>query len=180
MTALLLEPHADDACLFAAWTCLRHQPLVITVLSSQVQEDRGTGITNAQRVAENREALSWLGCHVEQWDFPDSAPDWEAIGDRLAELPFEPEVVFAPAWEEGGHEQHNALANVALGVVGPERVRPYLTYRRGHTRTVGKPVPYERLWPMLKLRALSCFESQIAEPTTAPWFLDGIREFVPA
>lgn len=180
VSALLLEPHQDDAVLFAAFTCLRHRPLVVTVLASQLQADRGTGITNERREAENAHALGLLGCEVEQWGYPDSGPDWTAVQWAMRSLAGEGEfeLVFAPAVEDGGHEQHSEVGRIALQVFG-DRVRPYLTYRRGHGRTVGQEVVPQPEWIGLKLRAMACFASQIAEPSTRPWFLDGIREYVP-
>lgn len=178
MTKLLLEPHQDDGVLFASFTILRERPHVITVLCSQIQEDRGTGITQAQREWENVCALTILGATNEQWRYPDTEPNWEAIADDLDAYRPEPEIVYAPAYEHGGHDHHNELA-LAAAAVFKSRFRPYLTYRRGYMRTRGTPVPFEPEWPLLKLRALACFRSQITEPSTREWFLDEQREYVP-
>ena len=179
MTKLLLEPHQDDSVLFATWTLLREKPHVITVLRSQIQEDRGTGITNEQRMAENACALGILGVTHEQWQYPDTNPNWEAIYDDLDAYRPAPEVVWVPAYERGGHNDHNTLSNIAAGVF-PGRVRYYLTYVRGQMRTRGVEVPYEPEWPLLKLQALACFRSQILEPSTREWFLDEQREYAPS
>jgi LmbE family N-acetylglucosaminyl deacetylase len=180
VSVLLLQPHSDDAALFAAFTLLHHRPHVITVLSSKLQEDRGTGITNETRIAEDVCAMEILGCTVEQWPYPDSAPDWGAIENafRLYDERAQPERVFAPAPEDGGHGQHNAVSNLAHDVFG-ERVTGYLTYRRGHGRsTSDNEVAFKPGWPALKLRALSCYVSQIQEPSTRDWFLElSLREW---
>lgn len=182
MNALLLEPHQDDATLFAAFTCLRYKPKVITILGSKLQEDRGTGITNGVRELENHNALAELGCVIghEQWPERDNAPDWDATYARLhrVNLGTHYEVVFAPAIEDGGHEQHTAVGELALGVFG-ERVQHYLTYKRGHGKTKGKLVEYEPEWVSIKHRALAWHESQIAERTTQSWFMGDLYEYMP-
>jgi LmbE family N-acetylglucosaminyl deacetylase len=181
VTALLLQPHSDDAALFAAFTCLHHRPHVITVLSSQLQEDRGTGISQATREAEDRCAMEFLGCTVEQWPYSDASPDWGAVENalRLYDEREAPERVFAPRPTPDGHEQHNAVGSLALDVFGDTRVTLYLTYRRGHGRAMsGNEVAFKPHWPGLKLRALACYVSQIQEPSTRDWFLDlSLREW---
>lgn len=180
--ALILEPHQDDTCLFAAFTAIRESAHVVTVLKSKVQEKYG--ITSPQRELENGRAFVELGLDPfdgwEQWPYLDDSPDWQAvetamgmIGERL-----EPEAVYAPAVEDGGHEHHSRVGEMARSVFGRDRVTHYTTYRRGFGRTVGpvEVVP-EPDWIVRKLRALACFESQIREPSTRPWFLDGLREW---
>ncbi len=176
MNALCLEPHQDDTVLFNAFRCIEHKPLVVTVLASQLQEDRGTGITNGEREFENKKALAVLGCENEQWTETDAAPDWDATERKLRTL--EAEIVFAPAVEEGGHDQHNAVGELALSVFG-DRVQPYYTYVRGAGKTTGREITPEWEWIVLKLKALACFGSQIREPTTRPWFLGDLREWQP-
>lgn len=182
MTSLFLAPHHDDETLFGAYHLLRYQPHVIVCLRSDLQERRGTGITNEQRVNETNRALFWLGDPpVEFWQVSDFDPDWGVIDEKFSRLAADPELerVFAPAVEDGGHDQHNEIGERALAFFG-DRVQPYLTYVRGSGRSVGTEVPFESDWPAKKLRALSCYESQIAEPSTAYWFLDsGLREFTP-
>jgi LmbE family N-acetylglucosaminyl deacetylase len=181
LTALLFQPHSDDAALFAAFTCLHHRPHVVTVLASQLQWDRGTGIKAAEREAEDACAIESLGCTVEHWPYPDSAPDWGAVENamRLVDERLQPERVFAPAPEPDGHEQHNAVGNLAHDVFG-QRVTGYLTYRREHGRSRSEnEVAFKPSWPALKLRALACYESQIQEPSTRAWFLElCLREWV--
>ena len=178
---LLLEPHQDDATLFASFYCLRYRPRVVTLLRSRVQELRGTGITDAERCLENARAMEILGCPYEQWNFSDDEPDWPLMEDDMYDLrePLEPELVFAPAYESGGHAQHNMVAEIASRVFG-DRVRPYLTYVRGQQRTKGVPVPFEPHWPQVKLLALASFGSQIREPSTRDWFLWEQYEYAPS
>lgn len=181
MTALLLDPHGDDGALFAAFTILKHQPTVIVCLRSQLQERRG-GPTYQEREAETARAFAELGTFAwEQWTVPDDKPDWAAV-KRLVESArdlLEPDTVYAPAWEAGGHDHHNAVAEITADVFGPEPVISYLTYVRGSGRSDhGTEVVPEPEWIIRKHRALACFESQIREPSTRPWFMDGLREWV--
>jgi LmbE family N-acetylglucosaminyl deacetylase len=179
VTVLCLEPHADDCALFAAFSAMQHGAHVITVLSSRVQFDRGYGITQQQRHAENQAAMRELGVTHEQWHYPDSSPDWDAVeaAMRVADDLHGPELVLAPAVEPDGHDQHSAVGSVSGRVFG-DRCRFYLTYRRGHGRSVGRPVSPTPEQIARKLRALACFRSQIAEPSTRPWFLDGVGEWL--
>ena len=182
MSSLLLDPHGDDAVLFSCFNLLRHRPRVIVVLRSQVQEDRGTGITAKERELETAAAMDILGASWEQWDFLDRGPDWATVSRRLYRVREErkPPVVFAPAFEAGGHDHHNALAEVAADVFGPDRIVSYLTYVRGVGRSGGVAVDPDPEMIVLKHRALACFASQIREPSTRPWFMDGLAEYVSA
>ncbi len=162
MTALLLQPHNDDAVLFASWLCLKHRPHVVTVLRSVVQE--ANGITHEERMAEDVRAMEILGCEFSQLAFGDDAtPDWErtanwiaAMDERMAPL----DRVFAPWPEKGGHEHHNRVGELARDIFG-DRVTFYTTYRVGGPRTVGTPSEPEPWMIPLKLRALACYESQM-------------------
>lgn len=160
MTALVLEPHHDDATLFTAFNAIRTRAHIVTVLRSVNQE--AMGITHAERERESRWAAGHLGCSHSQWNEPDDAPDWLAVEQimRGFDMAYGPEQVFAPAPETGTHEQHVHVGNLARVVFG-DRVTFYTTYRYGGPRTTGTPVPYEREWVLLKLRALACFRSQI-------------------
>lgn len=178
---VLFQPHNDDAALFAAYTCIRHKPYVITVLRSVLQEQRGLGITAEQRELEDDCAFVKLGLESwTHWPFSDAAPDWTGIENAMRILDFEqqPELVFAPAPELGGHVQHNIVGDLAEKVFG-ERTRFYLTYRRGHGRSQGVLVDADPEWAPIKLDAVRCYRSQILEPSTRPWFesLYDVREW---
>ena len=179
VSALFLEPHQDDAVLFACWTLLRHRPHVVTVLRSVNQE--ANGITAAEREAENEEAMAMLGCDWRQWNHPDNDPNWGVIR-RMLEIEDaggRPTRVFAP-WpdEPGAHAQHRRIGELAEAVFGSERVSFYTTYAVGGDKTRRREVPYEREWIPLKLRALACYESQILRGPHRFWMMD-IREYEP-
>lgn len=185
VTSVLFSPHQDDAALFAAYTCIRHDPVVVVVFRSVLQEQRGTGITNALRELEDQCAREALGVsYWSQWPYSDANPDWGAIeaAMRLLDERVRPETVFAPAPEVGGHEQHNQVGDLAEKVFGAARVDWYLTYRRGHGRSHGVSVPFEPDWLRKKAEALACYESQRLEPSTADWFTRDLDlcEYVPA
>lgn len=191
MNTLFLAPHNDDETLFGAFTLLRYRPHVIVCFTSALQDSPrypGGPISSSTRYLETVAALTALGLDpskesgYEQWPYPDNESlDVEAFETELRyvyEL-HQPEVVFAPVVEAGGHEQHNTIGRIALEVFG-DRVRPYLTYTWPNGRSKGQEVEFEPHWPALKLRALSCYESQIQSPATGSWFIDApIREYVP-
>lgn len=180
MTALFLSPHNDDECLFGTWSLLAEHPHVVVCLRSFKQA--GLGISAQAREAETRAAMRVLGCEWEQGTQPDTMPDMEALEAmmRATDRERNPERVYAPAIEDGGHEQHNLIGRLAAEVFR-ERVQPYLTYRRGHMRTRSEnEVRFQPEWPVLKLQALSCYRSQIMLNATRPWFLDDtLREYRP-
>lgn len=173
-TDLLLEPHPDDAALFAAYTCLRHAPHVVTCLKADAQYHRGHAITAEMRGLETRCAMNILGCDWQQLPVSELHPsveDLEAWFGRLGEE-MKPERVWAPAVEPNGHEHHSMVGQSAFNIFGV-RVRPYMTYVRGSGRSKGGtaviPTPGER---SLKREALNCYESQIKLENTAFWFSD--------
>lgn len=160
MTALVLEPHNDDAALFCAFNAIRHKAHIVTVLRSRNQD--GMGITPEERENESALAAAELGCTWEQWPEWDTEPDWPDILQALENYDEDsyPAIVFAPWPEKGGHEQHNQVGELAHRVFG-DRVVYYTTYLYGGPRTTGQPVSYERAWIPRKLRALAWFDSQI-------------------
>lgn len=181
MTALLLAPHNDDETLFAAFTIMRFRPTVLVCYRSAKQ--KRDGIDWQRRQGETELACRILGAPaVMSLSLPDTAPDEEA--EVVLRTTFEgidrvrDGHVFAPAVEDGGHEQHSLVGRVALDVFG-DRVVPYLTYRRGHGRSTSEwPAPFLPEWPASKLAAMSMYRTQIAWPGTTPWFVDyGLREF---
>ncbi len=180
MTALLLAPHNDDECLFSAYTVLRHAPHVVTCFSSHVQAARG-GPGRATREQETQRALFHLGAPSwQQLPVRDDGPDAEMLASLLREIEAGQEwtVVFAPAVELGGHEQHCLLGSLAEEVFGTERLVPYLTYVRGNSRTVSEnEVPFEDDWPALKFSAMAEYSSQINLPDCRPWFSGWDREW---
>jgi len=162
MSAILLSPHQDDETLFAAYTCLKHRPHIVTVFRSVNQE--ANGITAAEREAEQFEAAAILGCTLEQWVHPDDNPDWDAVRSDLRALDDRTwsTVVYAPWPEEhGGHPQHDGVGDLARKVFRKRRVRFYATYRVGGPRTEGTPVEPEPWMIRQKLLALACYKSQI-------------------
>jgi LmbE family N-acetylglucosaminyl deacetylase len=179
MTVVLFSPHNDDAALFAAFACVEHDPLVVTVLRSQLQQEL-YGITAAMREAEDKCAFATLGVSEwAQWPYLDTEPDWGAVENamRLLDERIQPERVFAPAVEQGGHEQHNTIGQLALDIYGAERVTGYLTYASGGIRSTGTEVPLEPSWIGLKLAALACYRSQLGTPSLVH-FVESLREYV--
>lgn len=162
---LLLSPHPDDETLWTSFTILRWRPHVAVVFDSYVQEKRGyPGCDRLRRRSETNRAMHILsvssGIDVDFLGFSDAAPDIEGIRARLVQFtqPRQPDMVFAPAVEEGGHPQHNLVGMLAREIF--QNVTPYMTYtNRG--KSGGKHVPFEPHWALLKLKALACYESQI-------------------
>jgi LmbE family N-acetylglucosaminyl deacetylase len=178
--SVLLEPHHDDGCLFAAYTILRERPDVITVMGQAKVQER-YGISELERAEESTQAMRVLQANSwRSWRHSDVNPSQEAIVDDMLRLNtvLHPKVVWAPLWEKDGHEQHNLVSILAERVFG-RRCGFYATYKRGsgRTRTVDEVTP-EPDWPALKFQAMACYASQINLENTRPWFSDWDREWV--
>lgn len=162
MRSVFLAPHPDDETLFGAFTLQRGQPLVVCVLDC-----------GEHRTREFIAATSMLGCHeVDAWSFPEAAPDWAAIRERIRGL--HADHIYVPAYADGGNVHHNELACAADGAAP---ITHYLTYTTAGKQTSSRQVGYEREWIGFKLRALACYESQYAHPSHAPHFTRGLDEF---
>lgn len=149
MTALLIDPHGDDAALFAAYICQRENPIVLVTHQTVPRQE----VAAAMRTL----GVSWK----------------LSIGNG------EPDRVYAPAFHPEGHAEHNEAAEMALTYGVP--VVSYCTYApRGQRTRTDNEVPYEALMVARKLRALSCFVSQIEQESTRPWFtyLLDVREWL--
>lgn len=165
--SVLLAPHNDDESLFAAYTCLRYRPLVISCLRSFVAATWPDGPTWEQREPESVAACRVLGVEQEQRTYPDDAPPWAALRADLATL--DVDRVWAPLPEPGGHPHHNAIGEMARELF--PRVEFYATYRHvlGKTTTGTLVVP-EPGWEEVKRRAMSCYVTQAAHPMTQAAF----------
>jgi len=188
MTALFLAPHNDDEILFGSFTLLRHQPHVVICFRSFRMADPhypgGQPVDYETRERETQAAMDLLGCDWTQLVFRDDQEGQSYALKRWFELNKEwsfdgdPDVVFAPAYEEGGQFQHNEVALAAQDAFG-ERVVQYLTYTAEGRSSGGREVEFEPEWVELKLRALACYRSQILHPVTRHWFFDApVREYV--
>lgn len=150
---LLLDPHGDDAVLFAAYTCLRERPLVLV-----------THMTVP--FGEVMEGCYQIGCEARQIMSEDAATHLRSFYSTA-------EKVYAPMIRPDGHEEHNEVGRLALDVYGPERVVHYLTYApRGQRDRDGVEVVPTAIEIACKLIALAEFLSQIEQATTRPWFYD--------
>lgn len=167
---LFIAPHNDDETLFGAFTILRERPLVLIVTDSARQA--GKGITAEERRQETVDALKILGAEPYFLGIPDELLDVHNLADFLDSFfahrgPFEH--VFAPMIEVNGNKDHNLIGDfLCCRAVSTTR---YLTYTTAGKSRSEHPVPFEKDWPALKLRALACYRSQIAEPSTRDHFL---------
>jgi len=163
---LFLSPHNDDETLFGSWTILRETPTVVVVTDSYAQENRGYGVTADQRRKESLAAMEILGAPLQFLGFRDDQP-LTGLVERLREYG-EPEMVYAPANELGGHVHHNLIGDFARRIF--PRVTSYMTYTT-QGKSTGKPVSFDASWPELKLRALACYGSQLRLASTRDHFL---------
>lgn len=180
MRSILIQPHDDDAVLFACWTLLRHKPLVVTVFDSYVQPARGISGTSAtERAEETNRACLILGVDNVRLGFRDDDSTIQPfqVKQAIKKLGQSGHII-APIFEHGGHAQHNLVA-LAVGDRMNDCVRYYSYTVRGKS-TSANEVPFDPEWVALKLRALAEFKSQF-QPATGclPHFIDrSLREYV--
>lgn len=168
---IFIEPHQDDAVLYGFYTLIREKPLLISVTSSFIQPERGEAGCDAEtRNKETIEAAKIAGCPIVFLNIRDTELTEEILRERL--IGFNPEKVYIPAQHENGNSHHNLIGKVALEIFGHDKCEQYCTYVRGDFNIVKgswevKPVHNEA---ELKNKALDCFKSQLALPSTAPHF----------
>ena len=157
---LLLSPHNDDECLFAAYTLMREKPLVIIVTDSDVH--LAQGITAYQRREESRRACELLGVPLVFLGLKDGTLDQQKddLKRRLKPFASQPWThVYAPAIQ-GGHKDHDAVGDVVASMFSP--VSYYATYALGECFTpTGREIVPAQEEIDLKNRALECYSSQI-------------------
>jgi len=110
----------------------------------------------------------------------DTQKDEGVLCRKMAELDGNITAVWAPMVEADGHSDHNLVGRAAEDVFGLH-CRFYATYKRGHGRTrTDNEVTPEPDWYAVKLKAMSCYVSQINHPQMRPWFCsdDCLREWV--
>jgi len=170
---LLLSPHNDDECLFAAYTLMREKPLVIVVTDSDAH--LAEGITAQQRREESIRACELLGVPVGFLGLKDGTLEQQKSDLRHRLEPFASQPwshVYAPAIQ-GGHRDHDALGDVVSTMFSP--VSYYATYAAGEIFTPAgreiEPTPEE---VERKNRALDCYPSQIRLARTLSRF-DAVR-----
>jgi LmbE family N-acetylglucosaminyl deacetylase len=160
---VLISPHNDDAALFAAFTCLRESPLVIVVFDGYIQAARGNAVTAEQRRLEDQSAMEILGCRLAFCGLRDDQPanaDQIMAAIRLACPDVHLADLWVPAYESGGHPQHNAVAQACAPIAS---ANSYATYANGIKTTTDRPVPIVYGgWIAKKLRAIACYESQMS------------------
>lgn len=170
MTELFLSPHDDDQSLFASYVLFRYHPKVIVCLNGGRKKNYPLPAT---RAAESAAAMEISGCEFEHLGIQCDPPDWDAVEERLRQE--DPDHVWAPFPEHGGHGHHNRVAEIAIWL-WPGRVSFYSTYTCDEsgwpTRStdVGELVEPEPGWPELKRRALDCYATQIAQHGTRMHF----------
>lgn len=168
---VLLSPHNDDETLFACYTLLVVQPLVLVCL--RAPEAYGPP---EMREAETAAAMDVVGCQWRQLEFSADEPDWDGMRDLVAPYLAVAGKVFAPFPEPLGHRQHNRVGELALEL-RPDAIL-YTTYTHREGRTIGPeivdPPPGGE---QVKHDALRCYRSQAADPRTAVHFQRPLTEY---
>jgi LmbE family N-acetylglucosaminyl deacetylase len=188
VSKLLIAPHNDDECLWNAFTIMSEWPLVLIVFDSYLQPSRGLPFCNAAtRRAESVAAMKELGLPDHRLVFmglrDDDPNPLHAVREKLRStinILVAYEEVYYPAFEQDGHDQHNAVAlAVEAEFSGLYPLTPYLTY----TRTKGKSQSNKQVSCTAKMiarkhHALAHYTSQMDARTGCDaWFLGDMREY---
>jgi LmbE family N-acetylglucosaminyl deacetylase len=192
---LLLAPHNDDEILFAGFISMIHHPLVLIVFDSYVQLSRGYfGCSRDARRMESLKAAGILEAGFVEFCGLRDDVDYAAEGRTsdidtaiMATVDYATDAgnritdVYAPLWEDYGHEQHNLVAaSAAFCFSSNVKIHRYTTYTRrgGRTRTENI-VPASPEMIAKKHQALACFKSQMQEVTGCrEWFMGGLEEYL--
>jgi hypothetical protein len=146
---------------------MREHPLVLTVTDSFIQANRGEAVTADQRWLEDIEAMKILDCPLIFGNIRDDIIDEWAVKDLLSRF-YNFDVVYAPA-VQGGNPQHDLIGRLAKERF--KNVIQYSTYAKGEWRTKGnKEILGTPLANKEKMKALSCYKSQLSLPATKPHF----------
>lgn len=167
---LFLSPHNDDETLFGAYTLMHEKPLVVICTDSVRQFKRGEkDITAKLRWEETQRAMKILGCDVMRLGIPDDELNGRDLMKELEKFG-NVEKVFAPAMQ-GGNNDHDIVSFAARALFG-DKVIQYTTYSREALHTTGKTEvsPKNHTEKIKKISALTCYQSQIHYPPTAPHF----------
>ena len=186
---LFLSPHHDDETLFAAFTLMREQPLVVFAFDGYVQANRGVNVTAQQRRAESIHAGNELGLlergyHLGLRD-DDASVKVDDIVFRLrsvVDVDQRFEAIYMPMYDADGHDQHNLVA-LAGNMLEADRYVRYSTYTRngGRQRTANEVAPLDGDMIARKHRALACYTSQLdLDPRLGcyPHFMCDLLEYV--
>lgn len=167
--AVLFEPHADDAALFASFAIIRHCPRVVTCFPSA-----GDYGDTWVRAAETAEAVKVLGGRgTEQWDGTELAAKMRELDARIR-----PTRVFAPS-EDASHPDHVAVAVAAASVFG-DRLVKFHTYNADGKVRRGTLAHFDPTWLDLKEQALACYRTQLAHPRARVFFEADLAEYIDA
>jgi LmbE family N-acetylglucosaminyl deacetylase len=181
MGNLFISPHNDDECLFGAFTLCREAAdiQVIIVFDGYIQAQRGEQVTSEERRIETVNALKELGVVKPPvfLGFRDDLPDWPAVLLRLERLNeiYKPVWTYIPWQEPNGHTQHNGVGHCAENVF--DRCKHYTTYSTAGRTTGRTRITPEPDWIIRKLRALSCYSSQIHIANCREHFMRGLEEY---
>lgn len=192
MTTLAIDPHGDDLALFAAFTVQQTKPdLIVVCFDSYVQTARGVlGCDALTRIGETQAAMNQLFLYeihpIEFLNLRDDGPaELALVRSALWKFYHQFDHIIHPAYEAGGHDQHNAVALACREIFnGAEKRTEYLTYTRqdGKSRNGTEVLPPSAEAISRKLAALSRFKSQMQlDPRlgTADWFYKfDFREYV--
>lgn len=136
----------------------------------------------AQRIAESAAAMRVLGAEYEHLGMELEIDDWQIIRERLEGE--EPERVWAPLYETGGHRHHNRLAMLAIQL-WPGQVDFYSTYSCDEESWPHRTqlddcfhVQTADGWDELKREALDCYVSQNTANGTKMHFERDLDEWV--
>ncbi len=160
---VLLAPHSDDEALFNSYYIMRNKPLVVIVTHPTLQGDNGE-----ERLLESYRAMRMLDVPVMFLGIPEHLLSEELLIEKLSFI--EPtDMVSIPALEHG-NPHHDLVHKVGMELFW--NIRLYKTYGGD----VGKEVVATKEEKELKMKVLSCYQTQINDKNCSHYF-ETLKEY---
>jgi LmbE family N-acetylglucosaminyl deacetylase len=169
---ILLAPHPDDEALFNSYYIMRNKPLVVIITHPTLQGNNGY-----ERLEESYKAMRLLDVPVMFLGIPEHLLTEDVLEEKLRLLKDtqDDESVRVPSHEDDGNPQHNLVNKVAKKVFGDldyGRIHEYKTYGGD----VGKEVEATKEEKELKMKVLSCYQTQINNKNCSHYF-ETLKEY---
>jgi len=166
--SIFFAPHHDDETLFGAFTIQkRHPDIAICFEADYLPDKRLLETINALNYLKHKGDLILFG-------ISEKNSDYNLLEENIKQISEKYKLAYAPADESNleSNYHHNIVGNLVEKYFGKDKTIRYLTYTWPNGRsTSSNIVPYNGTMVLRKLKAMSCYESQINNTGVMDQFL---------